>query len=233
MIKKFYNLIAGEPQLPTPTHKWYSQMLPFLDDYLHAKNLRYWLYLPRILIIEEYCNLISWDRFRPHLVVMIIDFVNFWLFTTHLKFKKNPTTRFREKVLTDILTRWPTDNCSFTRPFSPKRGKKNYIYKIKNGYLVFDHRPNFEPGPFPTSNYTSTVNNQKSRWIYGTSTKFTRKALFRKYFEWYSRTYILLTKHSFHSRQIIPFYTPWRHQKTIGFRKFSGDEEREHWTEMG
>ena len=32
---------------------------------------------------------------------------------------------------------------------------------------------------------------------------------------------------------MFPFYTSWKHQKTIGFLVFSGDIKWEHWPEMG
>ena len=32
---------------------------------------------------------------------------------------------------------------------------------------------------------------------------------------------------------LIAFYTPWKHQKTRGFLKFSGNTERKQWHEMG
>ena len=34
-------------QKATPNQRWNSQMLPFLDAYLHAKNLRYQLFLSK------------------------------------------------------------------------------------------------------------------------------------------------------------------------------------------
>ena len=37
MTNEFCNLIGGQAQLATPKY----QMLPFSDDYLYAKNLRY------------------------------------------------------------------------------------------------------------------------------------------------------------------------------------------------
>ena len=41
MIKESCNLIGQEVHLAKPKQEWYSQMLPFFDDYLHAKNPRY------------------------------------------------------------------------------------------------------------------------------------------------------------------------------------------------
>ena len=32
---------------------------------------------------------------------------------------------------------------------------------------------------------------------------------------------------------MLPFYTPWKHQKTFGFLVFSRDIKWEHWPEMG
>ena len=40
MNKESCNLIGREVELATSNKKWYSQMLPFFDDYLHAKNLK-------------------------------------------------------------------------------------------------------------------------------------------------------------------------------------------------
>ena len=40
MIKESYNLFGRETQLATPNQKRLSHMLPYLDDYLYAKNLR-------------------------------------------------------------------------------------------------------------------------------------------------------------------------------------------------
>ena len=40
MIKESRNLIGQEVQLVTPNQKWQPQMVPFLDGYLYAKNLR-------------------------------------------------------------------------------------------------------------------------------------------------------------------------------------------------
>ena len=51
MNKESCNLIVREVELATSNKKWYSQMLPFFDDYLHAKNAK------EILMIKEYCNL--------------------------------------------------------------------------------------------------------------------------------------------------------------------------------
>ena len=31
----------------------------------------------------------------------------------------------------------------------------------------------------------------------------------------------------------VPFYNPWKRQKTIGFLTFSGDIEMEHWPKKG
>ena len=45
---------------PHSTKRW-SHMLPSLDDYLYAKNLRYRRFLPETLVIKESCNLIGWD----------------------------------------------------------------------------------------------------------------------------------------------------------------------------
>ena len=36
-----------------------------------------------------------------------------------------------------------------------------------------------------------------------------------------------------HFRQIFPFYTPWKHQKTKGYLMFSGGIKWEVWPEMG
>ena len=32
---------------------------------------------------------------------------------------------------------------------------------------------------------------------------------------------------------MLPFYTPWKRQKTTGFPTFSEGIERKHWPEMG
>ena len=39
MIKENCNLIGQEAQMANPDQEWKSQMLPFLDNYLHAKGL--------------------------------------------------------------------------------------------------------------------------------------------------------------------------------------------------
>ena len=41
MIKDSYDLIGKEAHLAYPAKKRLSHLLPSLDDYLHAKNLRY------------------------------------------------------------------------------------------------------------------------------------------------------------------------------------------------
>ena len=51
-IKESWNPIETEAQLPSPSQKWKSHMLPSLDKYLHAKNLRCH-FLPEILLIKE------------------------------------------------------------------------------------------------------------------------------------------------------------------------------------
>ena len=40
MIKESCNLNGQEDKLATPNPNWSSQMLPFLNDYLHAKKIR-------------------------------------------------------------------------------------------------------------------------------------------------------------------------------------------------
>ena len=36
-----------------------------------------------------------------------------------------------------------------------------------------------------------------------------------------------------HFMQVIFFDTPWKHQKTRGFLRFSGGIKKDHWHEMG
>ena len=47
------------------------------------------------------------------------------------------------------------------------------------------------------------------------------------YITYITRTYIT------HSLPMFSFYTPWKHQKTLGFPVFSGGTKWEHWSEMG
>ena len=41
MLKESYNLIGQETHVTTRSQKWQSQMLLFLDDSLHAKEITY------------------------------------------------------------------------------------------------------------------------------------------------------------------------------------------------
>lgn len=59
MIKESFNLIGQETQLATPDRKWYSAMLPFLDNYLPVKSLRYQLIPYRDIDDQESCNSIE------------------------------------------------------------------------------------------------------------------------------------------------------------------------------
>ena len=88
MIKGYCNLIGVESQLTKSgsLRCYFSLMI------ISMQNID--CNLPEIMMIKEYCNLISWDCFRLCLVVITIGFVGLWLFKAYFKFKKNPSTLF-------------------------------------------------------------------------------------------------------------------------------------------
>ena len=65
MIKESYNLIGLEAQLITTNHKWYSQILPYVDGYLHVKNIWYSL-IPCTYIDDPRTLQSDWMRCKTH-----------------------------------------------------------------------------------------------------------------------------------------------------------------------
>ena len=70
-ITESCNLTGKEAHLPTSSHKWYSQMLPYIKTKLST------VFFPDILMIKKFCNLIGWV---PHIVMHLEIFRHtvFW-----------------------------------------------------------------------------------------------------------------------------------------------------------
>ena len=69
-------------------------MLPSLDDYLHATNLRYCLFLPEILMMRESCNLIGRGTW-PQPTKVIASDTNFLWWPSTCKISKTSIDSFQ------------------------------------------------------------------------------------------------------------------------------------------
>ena len=71
MIKESYNLIGWEARLTRLN--WYSPMLPFLDDYHHAKNLIHRFIPSWDIDNPRTLQLKGWYHFRSYLISQIFS----------------------------------------------------------------------------------------------------------------------------------------------------------------
>ena len=62
LIKELLTLIGWDTQQFTTNQMWQFQVLPSLDDFLHAKKPKTISFFPLILMINESCNLIGWEE---------------------------------------------------------------------------------------------------------------------------------------------------------------------------
>ena len=72
-----------------PNQKWLPQMLPALDDYLHARNQRYWLILPSDIVHQRIVRS-NWTRSTPGHIepkFVVSDAVFLWWPAPNEKYK--------------------------------------------------------------------------------------------------------------------------------------------------